>query len=94
MSTRDSSAHLEEISCARVGRELISKITDAVMDDDRTWQTYPFAGVYPVAFLDALVLKIRDGGSVIRKACHLGINIDGDPEALGLWFQVSEGEKF
>ena len=64
MSTRDISAHLEEIYGVKVGRDLISKVTDGVMDDARAWQTRPLEDVYPVMFLDALVLKIRDGGSV------------------------------
>jgi putative transposase len=66
------------------------------MDDARAWQTRPLDGVYPVVFLDALVLKIRDGGSVQRKACYLAlaITIDGDRDVLGIWFQDTEGAKF
>ncbi len=96
MSTRDISAHLEEIYGVQVGRDLISKVTDAVIQDARAWQTRPLDDVYPVVFLDALVLKIRDGGSVIRKACYLAlaITLDGDREVLGLWFQDTEGAKF
>jgi putative transposase len=96
MSTRDISAHLQEIYGVNVGRDLISKVTDAVLEDARAWQTRPLDDVYPVVFLDALVLKIRDGGSVQRKACYLalGINLDGDREVLGLWFQDTEGAKF
>ena len=96
MSTRDISAHLEEVYGVEVGRDLISKVTDAVMEDARAWQTRPLDDLYPVVFLDALVLKIRDGGSVIRKACYLAlaINLDGDREVLGMWFQDTEGAKF
>jgi putative transposase len=96
MSTRDIEAHLEEIYGVKVGRDLISKVTDAVMDDARAWQTRPLDDVYPVVFLDALVLKIRDGGSVQRKACYLAmaINMDGEREVLGMWFQANEGAKF
>ena len=96
MSTRDISAHLEEIYGVTVGRDLVSKVTDAVMDDAQAWQTRPLDDVYPVVFLDALVLKIRDGGTVQRKACYLalGINLDGDREVLGMWFQATEGSKF
>jgi len=96
MSTRDISAHLQEIYGVQVGRDLISKVTDAVLEDARAWQTRPLDDVYPVVFLDALVLKIRDGGSVQRKACYLAlaINLDGDREVLGLWFQDTEGAKF
>jgi putative transposase len=96
LSTRDIEAHLEEIYGVKVGRDLISRVTDAVMDDARAWQTRPLDDVYPVVFLDALVLKVRDGGSVQRKACYLAlaITIDGDREVLGMWFQDSEGAKF
>ena len=80
----------------KVGRDLISRVTDAVMEDARAWQTRPLEDVYPVVFLDALVLKIRDGGSVQRKACYpaLAITMDGDREVLGMWFQDNEGAKF
>jgi putative transposase len=96
MSTRDIEAHLEEIYGVRVGRDLISRVTDAVMDDVRAWQTRALDDVYPVLFLDALVLKIRDGGSVTRKVCYLAlaIGMDGERDVLGMWFQASEGAKF
>jgi putative transposase len=96
LSTRDIEAHLEEIYGVKVGRDLISRVTDAVMDDARAWQTRPLDDVYPVVFLDALVLKVRDGGSVQRKACYLAlaITIDGDRDVLGMWFQDTEGAKF
>jgi putative transposase len=96
LSTRDIEGHLEEIYGVKVGRDLISRVTDAVMEDARAWQTRPLDDVYPVVFLDALVLKIRDGGSVQRKACYLAlaITMDGDREVLGMWFQDNEGAKF
>ncbi len=97
MSTRDISAHLEEIYGVEVGRDLISKVTDAVMEDARAWQTRPLDDVYPVVFLDALVLKIRDGGTRVsarRVTSRSAINLDGDREVLGMWFQDTEGAKF
>jgi putative transposase len=96
MSTRDIEAHLRELYGVSVGRDLISRVTDAVMDDARAWQQRPLDDVYPVLFLDALVLKIRDGGSVQRRACYLAlaIGIDGEREVLGMWFQATEGAKF
>ncbi|MGZ6575053.1 MAG: IS256 family transposase [Solirubrobacteraceae bacterium] len=96
MSTRDIEAHLREIYGVSVGRDLISRVTDAVMDDARAWQQRPLDDVYPVLFLDAMVLKIRDGGSVQRKACYLAlaITMDGQREVLGMWFQQTEGAKF
>jgi putative transposase len=96
LSTRDIEAHLAEIYGVKIGRELISKVTDAVMDDARAWQTRPLDDVYPVVFLDALVLKIRDGGAVQRRACYLAlaIGMDGERDVLGMWFQANEGAKF
>jgi len=93
LSTRDIEAHLEEIYGVKVGRDLISRVTDAVMDDARAWQTRPLEDVYPVVFLDCMVLKIRDGGSVERKACYLAlaIGIDGERDVLGMWFQETDG---
>jgi putative transposase len=96
VSTRDIEAHIAEIYGVHVGRDLISRVTDAVMDDARAWQQRPLDDVYPVVFLDALVLKIRDGGSVQRRACYLalGVAMDGARDVLGMWFQESEGSKF
>jgi putative transposase len=80
----------------KVGRELISKVTDAVMDDVRSWAQRPLEDVYPIVFLDALVLKMREGGSVQRRACYLalGVTVAGDRDVLGIWFQETEGAKF
>src|SRR5436190_4628165 len=96
LSTRDIEAHLAEVYGVKVGRDLISRVTDAVMDDVRAWQQRPLDDVYPVIFLDCLVLKIRDGGAVQRRACYvaLGVTVDGERDVLGLWFQESEGAKF
>src|SRR5439155_579453 len=89
VSTRDIEAHLAEIYGVQVGRDLISRVTDAVMDDVREWQQRPLDDVYPVVFLDALVLKIREGGSVQRRACYLalGVTVEGERDVLGIWFQ-------
>jgi putative transposase len=96
MSTRDIEAHLEEIYGVKVGRELISKVTDGVMDDAREWAKRPLEDIYPIVFLDCMVLKIRDGGSVQRRALYLalGVTLDGDRDVLGMWFQETEGAKF
>jgi putative transposase len=96
MSINDIRAHLRELYGADVGKDLISKVTDAVMDDVRAWQQRPLEDVYPVIFLDALVLKIREGGSVQRRACYLalGITMEGERDVLGMWFQETEGAKF
>jgi len=96
LSTRDIEAHLHEIYGVKVGRDLISRVTDAVMDDVRAWQQRPLDDVYPVIFLDALVLKIREGGTVQRRALYLalGVTVEGDRDVLGMWFQETEGAKF
>jgi len=96
LSTRDIEAHLAEIYGVQVGRDLVSRVTDAVMDDVRAWQQRPLDDVYPIVFLDALVLKIREGGTVQRRACYLalGVTVEGDRDVLGMWFQENEGAKF
>jgi putative transposase len=96
LSTRDIEAYLADMYGVQVGRDLISRVTDAVMDDVREWQQRPLDDVYPVIFLDALVLKIREGGTVRRKACYLalGITVEGERDVLGIWFQEAEGAKF
>jgi putative transposase len=76
LSVRDIQAHLGEIYGVEVGRDLISRVTDAVMDDVRAWAQRPLDDVFPVVFLDCMVLKIREGGTVQRRACYL---------ALGCW---------
>jgi putative transposase len=96
MSTRDIEAHLRELYGVEVGRDLISRVTDAVMDDVREWQQRPLEDVYPVLFLDCMMVKVRDGGLVQRRACYLAlaITMDGSREVLGMWFQETEGAKF
>ena len=96
LSMRDIEAHLEEIYGVKVGRELISKVTDAVMDDVREWAKRPLEDVYPIVFLDCMVIKIREGGSVQRRALYLalGVTLEGDRDVLGMWFQETEGAKF
>jgi len=96
MSTRDIEAHLRDIYGVSVGRDLISRVTDVVMDDARAWQQRPLEDVYPVLFLDAFVLKIRENGTVQRRACYLalGVSMDGSRDVLGIWFQEAEGAKF
>src|SRR3954465_634749 len=96
LSTRDIEAHLAEIYGVKVGRDLISRVTDAVVEDVREWQQRPLDDVYPVIFLDALVLKIREGGTVQRRACYLalGVTVEGERDVLGMWFQEAEGAKF
>ena len=96
LSTRDIEARLAEIYGVKVGRDLISRVTGAVMDDVREWAKRPLEDVYPIVFLDCMVIKLREGGSVQRRALYLalGVTLDGDRDVLGMWFQESEGAKF
>jgi putative transposase len=96
MSVRDIQAHLAELYGVEVGHDLISRVTDAVLDDVREWQARPLEDVYPILFLDALIVKVRDGGAVRNLACYvaIGVNLDGERDVLGLWFQRTEGAKF
>ena len=96
MTTRDICDHLLEIYGVEVSPDLISKITDAVHAEVADWQMRPLDSVYPVIFLDALVCKVRDGGSVKNKAAHIavGVDVEGRKEVLGIWIETTEGAKF
>jgi transposase-like protein len=96
MSVRDIRAQLQEIYGTEVSPDLISRVTDAVIEDARAWQTRPLESVYPVLYLDALQVRVRDGANVRKLACYLaiGVRLDGRRETLGIWFQRTEGAKF
>jgi len=96
LSTREIQAHLEELYDVEVSPTLISNITDAVLDEVRTWQARPLASVYPILYFDALFVKSRQDGPVQTKAVYvaLGITVEGEKELLGLWLSDSEGAKF
>lgn len=96
MSVRDIQAHLKEIYAVDVSPALISNVTDAVVEEVRAWQTRPLDPIYPVVYLDALVIKIRDNGQVQNRAIYVAIAItmDGHKEVLGLWTSANEGAKF
>ena len=96
LSTRDIQGHLEELYGTEVSPTLISSITDAVLDEVRTWQARPLASVYPILYFDALFVKSRQEGAVHTKAVSLalGVTKDGEKELLGLWLSASEGAKF
>ncbi len=96
LTTRDIQAQLQELYGVEVSSTLISNVTDAVLDEIKTWQSRALDRVYPIIYLDALVVKIRMDKQVINKAVHLalGINIDGEKELLGMWCNVTEGAKF
>ncbi len=96
LSVREIQAHLEEIYGVDVSPDLISSVTDAVLDEVRAWQARPLDEVYPILYLDALQVNIRGQGRVSNKAIYLaiGVNMQGRKEVLGMWVSESEGAKF
>jgi len=96
MTVREIQGHLAEIYGTDVSPDLISRVTDGVLEEVRDWQNRPLDTVYPVVFFDALRVKIRDEGLVKNKAVYvaLAINPNGEKEVLGLWIEQSEGAKF
>jgi putative transposase len=96
MTVREIKSHLEEIYHVDVSPDLISTVTSAVIDDAIEWQNRPLDNFYPIVFLDALRIKIRQDHKVINKAVYLAIaiNMDGCKEVLGIWFAENEGAKF
>jgi putative transposase len=93
MTVRDISAHLTELYGVDVGRDTISRVTDAVLEDVAVWRTRPLDSVYPIVYFDALRVKVREDRSVQNRACYLalGVTCDGDREVLGIWWQETEG---
>ena len=96
LTTREIQAHLEEIYHVEVSPTLISNVTDAVIDEVRAWQNRPLEAIYPILYLDALQVKIRDGAHVQNKAIYIaiGVTLSGVKEVLGLWVAQTEGAKF
>lgn len=80
----------------QISRETISKITDEVGDEVLAWQARPLESFYPVIYLDAIIVKVRDGAHVRNKAAHIavGVDMDGVKHVLGIWIQATEGAKF
>ena len=96
MTQREIQGHLEEIYGVEVSPSLISTVTDAVLDEVRTWQSCPLDAVYPILYLDALHVKVKSQGRVSNKAIYLafGVNLQGLKEVLGMWASEAEGAKF
>ena len=96
MSTREIQGHLRELYGIEVSPDLVSAVTDAVLDEVAEWQNRPLEALYPLVFLDALRVKVRDEGTVRNKAVYvaLGVRPDGTKEVLGLWIEQTEGAKF
>jgi len=96
LTVREIQGHLAEMYGTEVSPDLISKITDAVLEDAKAWQNRPLERLYPIVYLDALQVKVRDGHAVRNFACYvaLGVNLEGERDVLGIWFQRTEGAKF
>jgi len=96
MTTRDIVATFKEMYDADVSASLISKVTDSVLERVVEWQSRPLEAVYPIVYLDCIVVKIRQDKRVINKAVYLalGVNLDGHKELLGMWLSENEGAKF
>lgn len=96
LSTRDIQAQLQELYGVEISPTLISNVTNAVIDEVKTWQSRPLEQIYPIIYLDALVIKVRIDQQVVNKAIYLalGINLDGEKELLGMWSSTTEGAKF
>jgi len=96
MTTREIQGHLEEIYGIEVSPTLISNVTDAVVEEVKQWQNRPLEELYPIVYLDALMVKVRDEGHIQNKAIYvvLGVNLEGQKEVLGLWVAQTEGAKF
>jgi len=95
-STRDIQAQLQELYGVEISATLISQVTDVVIEEVRQWQSRPLDALYPIVWLDALLVKVKEGNRIGNKAVYLalGVNLEGNKELLGLWLSQTEGAKF
>jgi putative transposase len=96
MSVRDIQSQLSELYGAQVSPDLITRVTDSVLDQAKEWQSRVLDAVYPIVYIDALFVSVRDGGTVSKKAVYiaLGVRVDGTRDVLGLWMDATEGARF
>jgi putative transposase len=96
MTVRDIGHHLERVYGTQMSHDAISRITDSVLEEVTCWQMRPLEEVYPIVYVDALVVKVRDGGHVRNKSAYLvvGVGCDGVKHVLGIWVSPAEGAKF
>jgi putative transposase len=96
MTVRDIQHHLEATLGTEISHETISNVTEAVAEEVTAWQSRPLEAFYPVIYLDAIVVKIRDGAHVANRAAHIavGVDMDGVKHVLGIWIEAAEGAKF
>jgi putative transposase len=96
MTTRDIQAQLQELYSVEVSPTLISNVTEAVMEEVRQWQSRPIESVYPIVYVDCLVVNVRENQRVLNKALYLvlGVDLNGQKDLLGMWMAQTEGAKF
>ena len=96
MTTRDIESALVDLYGVTISHALIAQVTDAVLEEARVWQTRPLESIYPIVWLDGIVVKVQQNKQVINKSAHvvLGVNLRGEKEVLGLWLAENEGAKF
>lgn len=96
MTVRDIQAQVRDLYGVEISPELVSRITDEILPELRAWQARPLDAVYPIVYLDAIVVKVRTDHQVVNKACHLalGVDLEGRKHVLGMWLQREEGAKF
>ncbi|RBG54555.1 IS256-like element IS1113 family transposase [Xanthomonas oryzae pv. oryzae] len=96
MTTRDIESALVDLYGVEISHALIAQVTDAVLEEARAWQSRPLEPIYPIVWLDGIVVKVQHNKQVINKAAHvvLGVNLRGEKEVLGLWLAEHEGAKY
>lgn len=96
LTTRDIESALVDLYGVTISHSLIAQVTDAVLDEARAWQNRPLDAIYPIVWLDGIVVKVQQNKQVINKSAHvvLGVNLRGEKEVLGLWLAENEGAKF
>ena len=96
MTVRDIESHLARTLGVEVSRETISKITEGILEEVKAWQIRALDPFYPIVYVDALVVKVKDGAHVVNKAAHIviGVDLDGIKHVLGIWVQTNEGANF
>jgi len=95
LTTRDIESVLGDLYGVTISHSLIAQVTDAVLDEARAWQTRPLEAIYPIVWLDGIVIKVSQHKQVINKSAHvvLGVNLRGEKEVLGVWLAENEGAK-
>ncbi len=96
MTTRDIQAQLQELYSVEVSPTLSSNVTEAVMDEVRHWQMRPLESVYPIVYVDCLMVNVRENQRVLNKALYLvlAVDLNGQKDLLGMWIAQTEGAKF